>query len=496
MANKLLEMNSISKHFPGVQALKEVTIDLHEGEVLGLVGENGAGKSTLIKILSGDYTMDTGEILIEGSPVTFSSPSDSQEIGIRVIYQELVTLDTLTVAENMFVGMIPRKKTGLVDWKGMNNRAREMLKRMDTDINPKKIVGDLSIHQKQIVEIAKAINKKAKILVMDEPTAALGEDDTESLFEIIRGLKEQGVGIIYISHRLDEVFKITDRVTVLRDGKKVDTVTTSETNKANLISMMVGREIESFYAKKEVKLGEILMEVKNLTINGIVDNISFSVKSGQIVGLFGLLGSGRLNIARALYGLDEIDEGEILINGKAVTVNSPEDAVKSRIGFLPIDRKLEGLALSLDVKQNITMANIDNIGDGFFIDKDVEKEKVSKWVQEINIKTPGIDTEVNTLSGGNQQKIVLSKLLETGSKIFIMNEPTRGIDVGAKAEIYSLMEKLCENGAGIIMISSEMPEMLSMADQIIAVSEGKITQTFEKGDANQEKLLHAATISE
>ncbi len=495
MTKKLLEMTGISKHFPGVQALKDVSIDLHEGEVLGLVGENGAGKSTLIKILSGDHVMDSGEILIEENVVSFKSPADSQGLGIRVIYQELVTLDTLTVAENIFVGMVPVKKgLPLVDWKTMNNRSGEVLKKMNTDINPKKNIGDLSIHEKQIVEIAKAINKKAKILVMDEPTAALGQDDTKSLFEIIRGLKKQGVGIIYISHRLDEVFEITDRVTVLRDGKKVNTVITKETSKGDLISMMVGRELDSFYARKENPLGSVLMEVKNLTINGIVEDISFSLKSGQIVGLFGLLGSGRLNVARAIYGLDGIDSGEIIIEGKKRNITSPKEAVKSRIGFLPIDRKMEGLALALDVKSNITMANIDNIGSGFLMDRTVEKEKVEKWIKDINIKAPSIDVEVNTLSGGNQQKIVLSKLLETGSKIFIMNEPTRGIDVGAKAEIYMLMEKLCETGAGIVMISSEMPEMLSMSDHIIVISEGRVTGEYGKAEASQEKLLHAATI--
>ncbi|TFG59989.1 MAG: sugar ABC transporter ATP-binding protein, partial [Spirochaetales bacterium] len=461
MEKKLLEMINISKNFPGVQALKDVSIDLNEGEVVGLLGENGAGKSTLIKILSGDYSMTSGETLIDGAKVDFRSPADSQALGVRVIYQELITMETLTVAENIFVGMLPfRKGTRFIDWQAMNKRSRELLSRMNVNINPKRVVGDLSIHEKQAVEIAKAINKQAKILVMDEPTAALGEDDTQSLFQIIRGLKKEGVGIIYISHRLDEVFQITDRVTVLRDGKKVGTVNTKETDKEELISMMIGRELESFYAKKKAAIGDVLLEVENLTVEGIVENISLSVRSGEILGLFGLLGSGRLNVARALYGLDQFDSGTIKIGGTKKAVNNPKDAVAERIGFLPIDRKREGLALSLDVKANITMANIDNLGKGLFLDNKLEREKVEGWIKSINIKTPSIDSEVNTLSGGNQQKIVLSKLLETGSKVFIMNEPTRGIDVGAKAEIYNLMEMLCERGAGIIMISSEMPEML------------------------------------
>lgn len=494
MAKKMLEMKNIVKNFPGVQALKDVDFDLYEGEVHGLVGENGAGKSTLIKILSGDYAMSSGEVFIDEGKVDFKSPADSHAIGIRVIYQELVTMDTLTAAENIFVGQIPKNRAGFVDWKRMNKVSREVLERMNVNINPKKVVGDLSIHQKQIVEIAKAINKEAKILVMDEPTAALGEDDTESLFEIIKNLKKQGVGIIYISHRLEEVFEITDRVTVLRDGKKIGTERTNETTKSNLISMMVGRELESYYAKKEAEIGETLMEVKGLTINGIVEDISFGLKSGEILGLFGLLGSGRLNITRALYGLTGIDSGEILINGKRQEINSPRKAVKSKIGFLPIDRKLEGLALGLDVRANITMAHIDNMGGGAFLDTTYETERCNKWIKDINIKTSSLDTEVNHLSGGNQQKIVLAKLLETGSRIFLMNEPTRGIDVGAKSEIYALMEQLCEAGAGIIMISSEMPEMLSMADRILVVSEGRITAEYDSEDADQEKLLSAATI--
>jgi len=494
MDTKLLEMKNITKSFPGVQALKDVSFELKKGEIHGLVGENGAGKSTLIKILAGDYTRSSGEIFIDGEPVDFRSPSDSQAIGIRVIYQELITMDTLTVAENIFVGNIPRTRAGFVDWKTMNKKSQEVLEKMKVNINPRKVIGDLSIHEKQIVEIAKAINKKAKILVMDEPTAALSGDDTKSLFDIIRNLQTEGVGVIYISHHLEEVFEITDRVTVLRDGKKIDTVTTHDTSKGDLISMMVGRELDSFFAKKDAVIGETLMEVKGLTINGIVEDISFSVKSGEIVGLFGLLGSGRLNIARALYGLTPIDKGEILINGKTENIISPKEAVASKIGFLPIDRKKEGLALGLDVRANITMANIDNLGSGLFLDTKLEQEKCDRWVADINIKTPNLESEVNTLSGGNQQKIVISKLLETGSEIFIMNEPTRGIDVGAKSEIYRIMETLCEKGAGIIMISSEMPEMLSMADRIIVISEGRQSAEYSSNEADQKKLLHAATL--
>ena len=495
MAQRLLEMKGISKRFPGVLALDGVGFNLEEGEVHGLLGENGAGKSTLIKILAGDYSKDEGSIVIGGQEVEFHSPSDSQARGISVIYQELNTLDTLSVAENIFVGNLPRKSgLGTVDWKTLNRKAKTVLDRMLVDINPKKIVGDLTVHEKQIIEIAKAIYKDARILVMDEPTAALGEKDTVSLFNIIRSLKLQGVGVIYISHRLKEIFEITDRVTVLRDGKLIGTEYTGETENEKLITMMVGRELKDMYPKREVPIGEPLIEVKGLNIKGIVEDVSFQVRSGEILGLFGLLGSGRQNIIRALYGIDECESGEIFIDGSPVSIDTPATALKRRMGFMPIDRKLEGLALTLTVSNNITMANIDNLGSSTFIDRDMERENAEKWVKDVKIKTPSLETDVNSLSGGNQQKIVLAKLLETGSRIFIMNEPTRGIDVGAKVDIYQMMENLCENGAGIIMISSELPEMLAMADRILIVSKGKITAEFGREEATQEKLLHAATI--
>jgi ribose transport system ATP-binding protein len=494
MADKILEMLDISKQFPGVRALDKVSYDLYEGEVHGLLGENGAGKSTLIKILAGDYSKDEGVILVSGAEVEFTIPADSQAMGIRVIYQELNTLDTLSVAENIFVGNLPRKRIGTIDWKTLNKRAKVVLDRMLVNTNPKKIVGDLTVHEKQIIEIAKAIYKEANILVMDEPTAALGEKDIKSLFNIIRNLKRQGVGVIYISHRLEEIFQITDRVTVLRDGKKIGTVNTNEANSNTLITMMVGRELKEMYPKREVPIRKVLMDVKHLTINGILEDISFNLKSGEIVGLFGLLGSGRQNLIRALYGIDKFDSGEIRIDGKPVLVDTPSKALQHKIGFMPIDRKLEGLALVLPVYSNITMANIDNLGDGFFINKSLEMEQSGKWVKDVRIKTPALTTEVHSLSGGNQQKIVLARLLETGSKIFIMNEPTRGIDVGSKVDIYQIMESLCEAGAGIIMISSELPEILSMSDRIIVISKGKVTGEYKRGEATQEKLLHAATV--
>ncbi len=493
MDHPLLEMKGISKQFPGVQALKDVSIDLRAGEVLGLVGENGAGKSTLIKILAGDYRADEGDILLNGEKVVFQSPSDAAEKGIRFIYQELITLDTLSVAENLLVGHLPRRRfLGTIDWGAANDNAREVLRKMKIDIDPRTVVGDLSVHQKQILEIAKAINKKATILVMDEPTAALGEEDTQSLFKIIRGLAEEGVGVIHISHRLKEVFEITDRVTVLRDGRRIDTVQTSQATMAQLISMMVGRELAEFYPKRDIPAGNILMEVKDLTVNGILDRVSFTLRNGEIVGLFGLLGSGRMNVLRALYGLDRYDAGTILVDGTPRAVGAPSAALGNGIGYMPIDRKLEGLALTLPVSTNITMANIDNIGTGPELNRKVERQRAERWVKDVSIRTPDTATEVNNLSGGNQQKIVLAKLLETGSRVFLMNEPTRGIDVGAKVDIYQMMETLCEQGAGIVMISSELPEMLSMADRILVIAKGRVTAEYTRHEATQEKLLQAA----
>ena len=488
-------MSNITKYFPGVLALDRVRFDLEWGEVHGLLGENGAGKSTLIKILAGDYSKDEGQILIGGREVEMRTPLDSKNLGVSVIYQELNTLDTLSVAENIFVGNLPRKK-GLrtIDWKTLNRNAKVVLDRLLVKINPKRIVGDLGIHEKQIIEIAKAIYRDSKILVMDEPTAALSEKDIVSLFNIIRSLKKQGVGVIYISHHLKEVFEITDRVTVLRDGKYIGTEITKETSRDRLITMMVGRELKEMYPKREVPIGKTLIELKGLTIHGILEDVSFSVREGEIVGLFGLLGSGRQNIVRALYGIDRIDRGEIKINGQMTVIDTPAKALKHRMGFMPLDRKLEGLALRLTVSSNITMANIDNLGGGYFIDKKLEEQEAEKWVKNVNIKTPSIGTDVNSLSGGNQQKIVLAKLLETGSRLFIMNEPTRGIDVGAKVDIYQMMECLCEEGAGIIMISSELTEILAMADRIIVISKGMVTGEFTRREATQEKLLHAATV--
>ena len=490
----VLRMEHITKTFPGVVALDDVSIDLNKGEVLGILGENGAGKSTLIKILAGNYIKDSGDIYVDGQKFEIKGPTEAVASGIRVIYQELNTLNNLTVTENIFIGeQIIKGPFRIVDWKAMTRKANELLDILNVKLDSNTIIGYLTVSEKQIVEIAKAISKEAKILVMDEPTAALSEEETQSLFKIIKTLKSKGVSIIYISHRLKEIFEIADRVTVLRDGKKVGTFNTRNTNENELVTSMVGRDIKDMYPKREVLIGEKIMEVKNLISDGF-SNVSFNLRKGEILGIFGLLGSGRTSLVKALFGANKIKGGEIFIYGKKVNIKSPNIARGEKIGLVPLDRKVEGLALLMSVKENITLANIEDLGKNFLIMKSLEKEKAIKWINEIGIKTPTIDQEVNSLSGGNQQKVVLAKWLESGSQIIILNEPTRGIDVGAKIEIYNLMQDLCERGASIIMISSELPEILSIADRIIVMSKGRFTAEYSREEASEEQLLHSACL--
>ncbi len=490
----VLSMENITKTFPGVVALDNVSIDLNKGEVLGILGENGAGKSTLIKILAGNYIKDSGDIFVDGQKFEIRGPAEAVASGIRVIYQELNTINNLTVAENIFIGeQLVKGPFKVVDWKAMTKRSLELLDILNVKLDPNAVLGDLTVSEKQIVEIAKAISKEAKILVMDEPTAALSEEETQSLFKIIRTLKSKGVSIIYISHRLKEIFEITDRVTVLRDGKKVGTLKTVDTSENGLVEMMVGRDIKDMYPKREVKIGNIVMDVKNLKADGFQD-ISFKLKRGEILGIFGLLGSGRTSLVKALFGANRIKAGEMSVNGKRIFVKSPGIAKDGKIGLVPLDRKTEGLALIMGVKENITLANIGDLGKSFLISKIQERKKALKWVNEIGIKTPSVDQEVNSLSGGNQQKVVLAKWLESGSQIIILNEPTRGIDVGAKIEIYKLMQDLCERGSSIIMISSELLEIMSIADRIVVMSKGRFTGEYTRKEASEEKLLHSACL--
>ena len=496
MKTTLLKMSNIFKSYPGVKAVNDVSIDLYAGEVLGLMGENGAGKSTLIKLLSGAEILDSGEIYIEDNKVNIDSPSVAQENGIGVIHQELITMDTLSVAENIFVGQLPiDKKTRLIDWKSAQKKSSEVLSLLNSDIDPKSIVGTLSIYEKQIVEVAKAIHKNTKILIMDEPTAALSEKDSKSLFEVIDRLSKQGVGIIYISHRIEEVFNITDRITVMRDGKLIGTKLTKVAKQKEIISMMIGRDLNEFFPEIKSEKKEVMLKVSNLNIDGIIENINFEVKKGEIVGLFGLVGSGCLNIARSLIGIDEIDQGEIYINGKEISIRNPKNAMQNKVGFIPIDRKNEGLTLDFSVKHNLSLQSLKRLGSGFIIQESIENSMADKWVKKLEIKTPNTDVQVKNLSGGNQQKIVLGKTLETNPEILIVIEPTRGVDVGAKMDIYKMLEKLCKEGVAIVLVSTDVPEILSISHRVLVVSTGKIRKEFSKGEANQQELLYEASLN-
>ena len=496
MKSTLLKMSKICKSYPGVKAVDEVSIDLFPGEVLGLMGENGAGKSTLIKMLSGAEVMDSGEIYINEEKVNINSPKSAQECGVSVIYQELITMDTLSVAENIFVGQLPIKATTkLIDWKTAEKKSSDVLSLLNSNINPKSIVGTLSIYEKQIVEVAKAIHKNAKVLIMDEPTAALSEKDSKSLFEVIDKLKAQGVGIIYISHRIEEVFNITDRVSVMRDGMFIGTKTTKSAKKKEIISMMIGRELNQFFPEIKSEKKGTALKISGLNINGIIEDINFEVQRGEIVGLFGLVGSGCLNIARSIVGVDSIDQGDINIDGKKVFIKNPKGSMKNKIGFIPIDRKYEGLTLDFSVKQNLSLQSLEQLGSGFIINDSIENSIAKKWVEKLEIKTPNIDVQVKNLSGGNQQKIVLGKTLETNPEILVVVEPTRGVDVGAKMDIYKMLESLCQHGVAIILVSTDVPEILSISHRVLVVSTGKIRKEFKKGEANQQDLLYEASLS-
>lgn len=488
-----LEMKGITKRFPGVLALDRVDLDLRRGEILALLGENGAGKSTLLKILAGAYQKDEGSIRIDGKQYEFATPKEASEAGVTVIYQELNYLPELTVAENIFLGRQPTKgPLGRIDWDKMNREASKILAFMGISVNPKTLMSNLSMAEKQLVEIAKALSKNMKILVMDEPTAALNEAEVNKLFEIVRGMKEKGISIIYISHRLEELFEISDRVMIMRDGRRIDVVDTTATTKDELVTMMVGRQINEMFPKKYLEPGETLLEVRHLTNRTKVKGVSLTLKKKEILGIFGLMGAGRTSLADTLFGAEPLTGGEILIEGKKLNLRNAKDAIKAGIALVPSERKMAGLILGMSVKENITVATISELGKGLSINLRAETDKAQRWVKDLNIKTPSIHTVAESLSGGNQQKVVLAKWLEAKPKLLILNEPTRGIDVGAKVEIYNLMETFCEQGLGILMISSELPEILALADRILVMSEGRIAGEFTGEEATQEKLMKCA----
>ncbi|MGG3846076.1 sugar ABC transporter ATP-binding protein [Aeribacillus composti] len=497
MSAQLLRMEGISKSFPGVKALSKVRLDLNYGEVLALVGENGAGKSTLMKILSGVYQKDEGEIYLEGNRVEIPNAKAAQEMGISIIHQELNLMPDLTVAQNIFIGREPR--TGFnffLKEKELNEKTAELLEKLNINLNPKETVSDLTVAKQQMVEIVKALSYNAKIIVMDEPTAALTESEIKTLFDLIENLKNKGVGIIYISHRMEELKVISDRITVMRDGQYIDTLYTKDTDMKKVISLMVGRHIqdESRPTTTVSKEAETVLEVKNLSTKNFLENISFTLKKGEILGFAGLMGAGRTEVARAIFGADKIDEGQIFINGKEVKINKPEDAVKHGIAYLSEDRKRYGLMLEMDVNSNILISSLSNYVNWLTFVNDSKGYVTSEeYVKSLKIKTPSIKQLAKNLSGGNQQKIVIAKWLAKNCDILIFDEPTRGIDVGAKTEIYQLLNELAQQGKSIIMISSELPEILRMSHRIIVMCEGRITGELTNEEASQEKIMDYAT---
>lgn len=493
--NIILSVKNIKKSFPGVVALNNINFELSSGEVLGLVGENGAGKSTLVKILSGTYTPDSGYIYFENNLVNISSPIISRKLGFRFIFQELNILDHLTVAENIFIGELPRfRKSFIVNWKKLKNDTIKILKLLKAEINPNMRVGNLPLVEKQIVEIARAIQKKSKILIMDEPTTSLSDKEIELLFNIIKELKEQGVSIIFISHRLDEVLKITDKILILRDGENVFYGETKNINRDILIKYIVGRSLKEMYPKKDLILGDVALNVRKCSHpGGYFYNISFNLRRSEILGFYGLLGSGYFELVRSLFGLLPKKCEGIEIYGEKVEISNTYNAVKNLVGFLPEERKVEGVSLNLDVKTNITMASINKIGKYIFFNHRIEIERAKKRVNDLNIKTFNLNTEVNFLSGGNQQKVALAKWIESSSEILFFNEPTRGVDVGAKVEIYKIMEDLCEQGNSLVIASTDLEEIIGIADRILIFSKGEIKGEFARSEFDKEKILSYAT---
>lgn len=484
-----LELKNISKSFPGVKALNDVTFSVKRGHVHALVGENGAGKSTLIKILAGIYISDEGKVFIDGEEVHFKAPIDAQKRGIGVVHQEIKLSETLTVTENIFLGNLLYKHGWIVDWETMNKKARAMLDSLHMeDVDENALVETLPIAKKQVVEICKTINLDCRILIMDEPSVTLTDKELKILFEIIAKLKAEGVTIIYISHRMDEIFKIADDVTVLRDGCHVHTGELKDVTREELIAMMVGRSLSSEYPREERKRGRLVVEAKNL-VNQRLNNVSLKIYRGELLGISGLVGAGRTELARAIMGIDPIDSGEVYINGKLVNHKNFRSAINNGFGLIPEDRRGQGIVGIAPVKENISLVNMSGIIKNGIVQPKIEEEVAKEYIRKLSIATASIDTEIQHLSGGNQQKTVIAKWLYQDSDIIFLDEPTRGIDVGAKAEIYKLINHLLNLGKCVVIISSELPELLGMCDRIAVMRDGKLVGEFSHKEATQEKIL-------
>jgi ribose transport system ATP-binding protein len=494
----ILRMEGISKAFPGVQALDDVDFEAAAGEVVGLVGENGAGKSTLMKILCGAYRRDAGRILLHDQEREIESPAHAQKLGIAIIYQEFNLTPNQSAAANIFLSREP-KQQGLgrifafVDRRRMEREAQEHLERVGARVPATALIRDLSVAQQQMVEVAKALAVDARIIIMDEPTSALGEDEVETLFEIIGTLKEHGIAIVFITHRLEEVFRIADQVVVLRDGRRVGTMPIGEATPEQVIRLMVGRELTEMFHKEEAEIGEPLMEVRGLTGRGVVEDVSFTLRRGEILGFAGLVGAGRTETARLLFGADRKDAGEIWLDGKEARINSPVDAVEAGLGFVPEDRGLQGLVLKLPVLENTVLATLEEHSHAGWMDQRGLRSTAQTYVDKLDIRTPHLRQKAMFLSGGNQQKVVLAKWLALHPKVLIMDEPTRGIDVGAKAEVHALMSQLAQDGMGIVMISSELPEIMNMSDRILVMHEGRVAAILDRAESTQEKIMAYAS---
>ena len=494
---EFLEMRNIVKQFPGVLALDHVNLKVRKGEVHALLGENGAGKSTLMKILSGAYQKDEGEILFDGQPVEINSAQDAQRLNISTIYQELNLTDQLTVAENIFMGRQIMKNRMMVNWKAMYVEAQKILDDLGVEIDSHTIVGNLGVAHKQMVEVAKALSINSKVLILDEPTAPLTNREIEVLFNTIRMLKDRGVAIIYISHRLEEVMEVCDRATIMRDGQNVTELNVADTNLDEIIRYMVGRELKDKFPKIHIEPGDERLRVENIHAGKQVNGVSLFARGGEILGIAGLVGAGRTETARAIFGMDPKESGDIYVDGEKVEINQPLDAIKAGIGFVTEDRKAEGLVLTMPVGQNITLATLEKFGSAAHLSLGDEKNAVLDYIEKLNIKTPSHMQLARNLSGGNQQKVVLAKWLLSNSKVIIFDEPTRGIDVGAKIEVYNIINSLIKEGVAVEMISSELPEILGMSDRVAVMHQGEITGVFDNdGTLTQEKILYYATGGE
>lgn len=488
-----IEMRGIDKLFGSNQVLKQAGFTLESGEDHALMGENGAGKSTLMKILTGVYTKDAGTVLVDGKEVNYKNPQEAEKAGIVFIYQELNVMFDLTVEENLFMGKEIHGKFGICDKKAMQKKAQEALNILGVNISPKTVMAELSVGQQQMVEICKALMADAKVIIMDEPTAALTQSETVALFKVIESLRKKGVSMVYISHRMEEIFELCDRITVLRDGSYIGVKNIPETNMNEIVKMMIGREIGERYPSRNVKIGKEVLKVKELTRKGTFHDVNFSVRAGEVLGVSGLMGAGRTEIMQAIFGNLSYESGTIEIDGKEVKISNPRQAMEHGIGFITEDRKTEGLMLDKSIRENISLCNLRRISKSSVISREAEKNMVAEAIKDLHIKCFGSYHECNNLSGGNQQKVVLAKWILTNPKILILDEPTRGVDIGAKKEIYSIINKLAAQGVAIIMVSSELPEVLGMSDNIMVVREGEVRGIISYEEANQERVMTLAT---